>query len=343
MPKKYDNIRIVEVDGSLLLGASGYRIFTMDESGSSKYVAKIDDPVHAFLSKFSRTRRMFRAEVHRLLTLSNGNRICIARKGIFLQEKDSKHFVKTFRVPRGSRPMNICEDSDGAIYFGEYYPNPERGEVHVYGSFDGCHTWQIVYTFGAGTIRHIHGIYKDPWSGKLWITTGDENGECLIAFTDDRFRTVTIAAGGDQRYRTCTLLFLEDRIIYGTDSPCRINSIYSMSRKDYALTELKRVQGSVINSCMTGDHLFVSTTVEPSEVNTDRDSYLWYSYKGLEWKIIARYKKDKLNINLFQFGNIRFPHYRNTPASALYFSGHALEEIDGCTVEIDFNELSENR
>ena len=75
----------------------------------------------------------------------------------------------------------------------------------------------------------------------------------------------------------------------------------------------------------------VSTTVEPSKVNKDNYSHLWYSEDGHHWEEVAKYKKDWLPKIYFQFGSIRFPYYEGE-SDELIFTGRALKGIDGKTV-----------
>ena len=330
----HKNIRILEVNPTFLIGASGYKLYRLYDRDRVLF-SKLNDTKYSFLSNFRLLSRLFRTEIHCYRTLKNNTGICIAKKGIFLENKITGKFEKTFNILRGSKPMTICEDNEGNIFFGEYFNNTNRDEVNVYASFDGGENWEVVYTFLAKSIRHIHGIHLDPYTGFLWITTGDEDGECIIAFTKDKFKTLEIVARGGQEFRACNLLFLKSNIVFGTDSPYIENFIRNLNRNDFSFQNLKQVEGSIINACQIGEICVISTTVEPSNVNNDRFSYLWISENGYEWSQIACFKKDIYNMHLFQFGNIRFPKYQTLNNKSLFFSGHALKGIDGHSIEIN--------
>lgn len=334
LAKFHKNIRIMEVNSDFLIGASGYKLYKLT-NGKRVFFSNLIDAKYSFLSKFRLISRILRAEIRCYRTLSNNKGICVAKTGIFLENKVTGKFDKVFNILSGSRPMTLCEDREGNIFFGEYFKNKNRREVNVFVSFDRGENWKVAYTFLANTIGHIHGIHLDPYTGFLWITTGDENGECIIACTKDKFKTLEIIAKGDQEYRTCNLLFLENRIIYGTDSPNVENYIKAIDRTDISIQNLQKVQGSVINACQIGNICVISTTVEPSNINKDKFSYIWISGNGYEWSQIACFKKDMHNMHLFQFGNIRFPYYHNPDTKSLFFSGHALERIDGHSVELE--------
>jgi len=328
----YRNIRILEVNSTFLIGASGYRLYKII-NGECILFAKLKDCKFALLSKIKLTRRLFRAEVHEYKSLKNNNGICIAKKGIFLENKTTGKFEKVFHILRGSRPMTLCEDQNGNLFFGEYYSNQNRREVHIYSSSDSGKSWTVIYTFPSKMIRHIHSIQLDPYTGFLWIATGDKDGECIIAYTKDGFQSLEIVAKGGQEFRTCKFLFFKEKIVYGSDSPYIENYIKAINRSDNSIQPLQKVQGSVINACQIGSKGIISTTVEPSEINRERNSYLWISDDSIKWFQVCSYKKDFYNGSLFQFGSIRFPHYNIPESDSIFFSGHALSKIDGHSTE----------
>jgi hypothetical protein len=103
----------------------------------------------------------------------------------------------------------ICEDQEGWTYFGEYFMNPARGEVHIFRLDPALKTWEIAHTFQAGEVRHVHGIYRDPYDTQaLWITSGDAMGECYLYRTRDRFTTVERIGEGTQLWRAVRLFCL---------------------------------------------------------------------------------------------------------------------------------------
>lgn len=84
-----------------------------------------------------------------------------------------------------------------------------------------------------------------------------------------------------------------------------------------------------------GDVSFLSTTVEPSEVNKDKYAHLWVTKDGMHWEERYKAKKDWLPA-IFQFGTFEFPQYYGIEKlERLYFSGRALKGLDGKTTYID--------
>lgn len=321
--------KILNVAINQRLYGRGYKL--LDDNANYK----LADSEYALPSRFSLTRRLLRAEITGLYSLSNGDHLAIAKKGLFLQKGGQGNFEKCFAMPRGSKPLSICIAPSGNLYFGEYFQNMEKHAVHIYRSEDNAQTWQIVYTFTEGEINHIHGLFYDQYTNRIWVATGDRENECIIGYTEDEFKTFKKVFRGGQEYRTCQLFFYKDFIVFGTDTQYEQNVIKMFDRKTLEITELQEVQGSVIKGGQVGEVAFISTTVEPSKVNTDKYAHLWVTKDGLHWEERYKAKKDWLPF-IFQFGTFEFPQYSGIDKlERLYFSGRALKGLDGKTTYID--------
>ena len=336
------NIRILEVNSDYLIGVDGYYFHKFDlKTKKWSFISKIESKYTPF-AKYSLIRRLLRVEVTKLYSFANGEMFCIAKKGIYRIDKESGNFKKCFHIRRGSRPLSLCQDKNGTIYFGEYFANVDKKPVHIYKSSDNGDSWTVAYTFRAKEINHIHGIYLDKYSDKIWVVTGDRDQECIIGYTENGFKSLKIVFRGGQEYRTCGLLFYPDFIVFATDSQYIKNKIKYFDRKNLKLTEIDEIQGSCIYTAQCGNVSLMSTTIEPSAVNLDQNSYLWISFNGKKWIQMTYFKKDFLPKTLFQFGSIRFPNYQleQTELTKLYFTGRALEKVDGSTVSIEIKNLN---
>lgn len=297
---------------------------------------RIIDWKFCLLSFFGLTRRFFRAELTGLYQLENCDRIAVAKKGLFLQKGGKGDFVKCYAMPRGSRPLNICIAPSGKLFFGEYFQNMEKQAVNIYCSEDNARTWHVAFTFAVGNINHIHGLFFDKYTNRIWVATGDRENECIIGYSEDEFMTFVEVFRGGQEYRTCQLFFYKEFIAFGTDTQYQQNVIKKIDRKTLEITELQKVQGSVIKGGQVGDVAFISTTVEPSEVNVDKWAHLWVTKDGLQWEEKYKAKKDWLPTTLFQFGTFEFPQYYDIEKlERLYFSGRALKGHDGRSTFIE--------
>lgn len=321
--------------------AEGYKLYCYNPlSEKKKFFSRLKDGKYAFLSSFRLTRRLFRAEITHLYHFQNDNWMCIAKKALFKLNKRNGLFEKCHDIEKGSRPMNLCQSDDGTIYYGEYCYNPKRKPMRIFQSKDDGDTWTVAYSFGEGEINHIHGIFNDPYTGRLWVATGDDDKACIFGYTEDGFKSFVKRYEGTQQYRVCVPLFTKDEIIFATDSQYEQNYIRSINRATGKVTNIQPIQGSGIYAVQNGNLMMVSTTVEPSKVNLDRSSHLWYSFDGHHWKEMVSYKKDCLKETYFQFGSIRFPHYENE-SDFIVFSGRALKGLDGKSMIIPVKDLIE--
>ena len=323
---------VLYIGQSFWVLSKGYNVYIYYlKDGHIAFYSHLSDFKNRLLSRINITRRLFRSEITHLYHFQNDNWMCIAKKGIFRYDEGSKLFKKCCDIEKGSRPMNLCQAHDGTIYYGEYCYNPDRKPMRIYQSKDNGDTWSVVYEFKNGEINHIHGIFNDPYTGRLWVATGDDDKACIFGYTEDGFKTLIREYKGSQQYRVCVPLFTKDEIIFATDSQYEQNYIRAIDRKTGEVRNLQPIQGSGIYAVQFGNRMMVSTTVEPSKVNKDNYSHLWYSEDGHHWEEIAKYKKDWLPKTYFQFGSIRFPYYEGE-SDELVFTGRALKGIDGRTV-----------
>ena len=329
------NFRALIVVDDGIIGAKGYRIckYNFDNHKIIKET-HVKDRKYSLLSRFFLTRRFFRAEITNLYRLSGNTQLLIAKKGIFRKGEKASFFSKCFSIPRGSRPMNLCVDNKENIFWGEYFSNFMKNAVSIYGSFDKGNTWNIVYTFEQGSINHIHGIFYDVFTCNKWIVTGDRENECIIGYSEDDFNTIIEVFRGGQEYRTCSLLFYKDYIIYATDSQYIQNKIKKIDRITLEISDLLTIEGSGIYMSKNSKYAFASTTVEPSDINLSKYSHLYIAENdGLQWREVIKFKKDMWHKLAFQFGSIQFPTYNTKDNNhCIVYSGRSLKNIDGTTI-----------
>lgn len=335
------NKKVLRVDNDGLVAVKGYTLYRR-KNGAGKWerYARIDDGINSLLAMVPLSRRLTRAEITRCYKLRDGSELCIARKGIFRLGAGESRMVKVFNVKRGSRPMNICENVDGTLFFGEYFANMEKKSVHIYRSTDSGNTWDICYTFPEGNINHVHGIFFDPYTNRMWFATGDRENECIIGYSEDGFRTTTEVFRGGQDYRSCVLFFYKDFIVFGTDSQYQQNILKYFTRETLEINEICKVQGPVIKGVQAGDISIISTDVEPSDVNRTKNAYVWITFDGLNWEELCHAEKDFLNPTLFQFGVFDLPQYApDYKGNKLFATGKALKKCGNDTLVFETDKL----
>ena len=297
--------RVHYVNNDYIILSRGNKLFESKDNGITwKKIIEIPlDLKCKILNSNELLSRLMRQGVHCVEML--GENIVFAAYGqIYCYLVKEQKLNTPYKIARGTRPLVLCNYKNHTLYFGEYFSNKERSGVEIFASSDGC-KWDSVYRFSG--IRHIHGVFSDPYSDSIWITTGDNDRECGIFVTNDQFKTVTKVDGGSQQLRAIQLLFTDIYIYFGTDTPDEINHIYRLDKKTGSIHRIQKVDSSVFWGCKVGDYLFFSTTVEHSNINLIKYAQIWRSSKGEIFERIDSFKKDIWNLRLFQYGQVFFP------------------------------------
>jgi hypothetical protein len=200
--------------------------------------------------------------------LSNGHLVATVGRWLFASRDRGGSWSMVHELPASSGPMgvlptSVCEH-DGRVYLAEYPLTGESARILV--SDDGGFTWSTFLS--TADVRHFHGVFADPYTGKLWATTGDSDDESAIGRIDGgEFRPV---GSGSQRWRCVGLVFTEEYLLWGMD--CSF-------AEQIALLRLPR-------SALTGD----SPEPEPEVVGTT-DATVFYAETlrtgGETWTIIS--------------------------------------------------------
>ncbi len=311
----FPRLRVLAWSGDVLYAARGYGLlrgrFT-DHSVQWQAVARYVPAWWRNLSTASRLGfRLFRDGFHALAALPSGHLVGAVPGAIVTVAPGQTEFRATHQVLRGTRPLHIASAPNGRFFWGEYFDNRYRDEVHIYASEDCGASWGIAHTFPKGSIRHVHNIVYDGWSDCLWVLTGDDGTECRILRASCDFRNVDMVLGGDQQTRAVALLPRPDGLYFASDTPREANHVYRLDRGG-TLHKLAALSSSCIYGCRVGENIFFSTMVEPSAVNSDSIVRLYGSADGFEWHTLLQWRKDFWPMGLFQYGNAIFPDGENT-------------------------------
>lgn len=271
-------------------GRSWEKIFKL---GSKSFVESIIYNSHLL-------SRLFRKGIHHFNLDKQGRNAILFDKQVAVLE-DGK--LANCHVIKGSRPLSL-DEIGGEFVFGEYRSNPERSPIGIYGVNSTNRLYKKAEITG---VRHIHGIYEDSYTDKVWVTTGDNDEEAAIYATDVSFTNMDKVLEGSQQTRAIKLLFDENYIYFGSDAPHEVNYLYRMNRFSRQIEKLVEVGSSVFHGCKVGNWMFFSTAVEPSKVNETKFSEIWASPDGTTWKCIFKVKKDLWSMRYFQYGQIFFP------------------------------------
>ncbi len=326
----YRGIRVLAWDGDVLYGCRGYQLHCLNLRFNALPVAEWQlvasyDPAwwRSLTSRAIITQRLVRDGFHALAILQakddertasqtkHPTIIAAVPGAIVTRTPASNRFRATHKIRRGTRPLHITAVADGTIYWGEYFDNRERAEVHIYASSDRGETWHIAHTFRAGAIRHVHNIIYDRWADCLWILTGDEGSECKILRASCNLRCVEEVLSGNQQARAVAAVPTPDALYLSTDTPFEKNHVLRMDRGG-KVDSIADLESSSIFGCRVGNAIFFTTMVEPSSVNRSREVHLVGSGDQVEWKLLGRWKKDMVSMRYFQYGNAILPDGYNS-------------------------------
>lgn len=208
------------------------------------------------------------------MTVNEAGHICAFSSGRMWNSNNfGKKFQMTMKLPyfgisigRGIMSTGLFQLNNEEFLFGEYFNNPERTRVKIYKYITKEMRWENVYQFSPGLIRHIHAIQRDPYTGKLWICTGDEDKEPMIGWSEDCFKTITPIGQGSQKWRACQLVFTEQSVFWGTDTGSSdFGGVYRWDKAKKEVELLHHVNGAIF----FGTRLMNGTIV----LSTDREGF----------------------------------------------------------------------
>lgn len=289
------------------------------------------DAKHATLSKSRILRRLLRLDKSNAVFNCERDSVIVFYRGAGwrydIGTGDLDH-VMTFRQCRNALHQGVCVSRAG-IFVGEYGSNPTRDGVPVWGSYDGGRSWRIVYEFPAGKVRHVHGVYSDPYTDDIWITTGDNDSESYLARTDPAFKSISFSGDGSQASRAVGLMFREDAIFWGMDSPLQDCYLLRMDRHSGQIVPVRRFEGPIwYTKTLEDGAQLLQTTVEVGPGVKSSDSHVYVSNDLLEWRRIASYRKDRWPMPYFKYGVIGFADGHQSRSDFVMF-GEGLTGLDG--------------
>ena len=309
---EFSNLRVLCWDKNNLYASRGYSLLKLEVRPDGldfiwQNAGVYRPPIRNRLAASTRlTSRLFRGGFHALAVLSSGHIVGAVPGRILTLAPGETGFRVTHNIVRGTRPLHITVAPNDHVFWGEYFDNPRRNEVYIYGSTDQGNHWDVAYAFPKGQIRHVHNIVYDRWENCYWVLTGDAGPECRILRASLDFAQVETVCSGTQQNRAAALIPTVDAVYWASDTPSEANHIYRLDRRG-SLANVAGNAGSSIYGCRVGDCMFFSTMVEPSPVNRARNVSLLGSADGQRWETLLQWKKDIWPMKLFQYGNAFLP------------------------------------
>jgi hypothetical protein len=333
--------RVVNVteDGTVYLGRN-YKVYAYKgDPDNLSLVARVPTPASRKpIEPFRLLCRLFRHEMRGFAVLPNGSRVVAPRQGLFYgaaDEIDVRPAAMPNTSPAIKPPMTLTVDSQSRLLWGEYWANKQRREVRICMSVDDGKSYDVIFTFKPGEIRHVHNIQEDPYDNCYWIFAGDHFKEPGIGRLSKDFKSFEWAIKGEQKHRAVNGFIFEDRIVYGTDSEKGPNGIYVLDKKTCKITKLCDTPGSSIFACKFGKWYTISTSVEYFEMHENNLATLWVSADADNFQQVFEAPKDIWSKRYFQFGGFVLPSGQSGK-DEIAFSGQAVRKYDNrvCIAEV---------
>ena len=319
-------------------GASGNTIVSTGrrfEAVVGGAVHRIAAPLHPPRSLGLRSRlfrRLLRLDGSNAVLNARGDGIVLAYQGVLLfYDLASRrlHRTGTLRQCRNVLHRGIAVSAQG-VYLGEYGGNPHRRPVPVHRSRDDGRSWDVAWEFPAGSIRHVHGVHRDPYTDRLWMPTGDRAGECYLVSADHDFRDVEWYGDGSQAWRAVSLFFEPDRIVWAMDSEYERSYLQVFDRRTATLRRGRAFPGPVWYGKRLADgRALLQTTVEIGPGVLREQACVFASSDLEEWREVGCFDKDAWPLRWCGFGVVGFADGRQTADDFVLF-GHALKGLGGC-------------
>ncbi len=317
--QKAKNLIVHEYDNEGNLFASrGLVVYKLRKGTKSFFkIARLKIGLSLFwFGNFSLFRKWLNKPECMELTVGNNGKMTAFSAGfLYFQNSHKNGFIRSLKLPyfgigigRGIMSTGILNLGNGCVYIGEYFRNQERASVHIYQSLDYGRNWNIAYTFPKGEIRHIHAIQRDPFTNKLWVCTGDEDKECMIAFSEDGFKSIEPIGSGSQQWRTCQLVFKKEAVYWGTDTGDEnVSGIYRWDKQSHELDKIYAITGAIFfGTKLKNGNLIMSTDREnfPNEKDDKTRLYMISDKDSVTEVECGKWKNKRPNFK-FSFAKSR--------------------------------------
>lgn len=172
-----------------------------------------------------RTTRGWKSAVERVVghfpsiavqAITDSDMVATSDRWVFRSADGGREWTVSASLPASSGLMGVLPTAlcshDGTVYLGEY-PLDGTTTPRIRRSDDHGQTWSTVTELDG--VRHVHAVQRDPFTGDLWVTTGDADAECQIGrLQGGEFRPV---GGGSQDWRAVSLVFTPSAVLWGMD------------------------------------------------------------------------------------------------------------------------------
>lgn len=290
---------------------------------------------------FSRIRvvsRLLRLNRINVLQISKTKLLIIYSNDVFVYELPTQTLTKVYHFPL-TRYVHTQSISihEGRIVIGEYGNIGRNKTVGALISLDGGETWSFRVLFGQGLVKNILAIKFDVYDKHYWVFTGDSESESGIYLFDLEFKLQKIVGKG-LAFRAISSFHLADKVVWLTNNPFETSLVQVYDRRSGTTSKGSSLPGPVWYSAQLGADVYCCTAAEDVAGAAGDNVYLLHSFDYLQWEVLYQFKKDRMNKRLFLYGLGTFPQMGEAN-STTYLNMDAVEDLDGCVIEIQRPDL----
>lgn len=269
-----------------------------------------------------------RPECIELFVSTTGNTLAMSAGHIWLLKPNTTNFIRVLTLEHygigdlGIRNNGMIKLTDKDWVLGEYFRNTDKGPVKLFHSADDGINWNNINTFQSRQIRHIHGVQKDPYTGELWVLTGDSDHEASIIRSSDKGKNLAKIGTGKQKWRATQIIFTPEDIYWGADVTRKRGNesgIYKWNKNTEQLTKLTDIDGAIFYSTILKNNLKVFSTVREGGKNElDEVTRLFFSKQDTQVKSIEIGDWDWKG----KYAKLRMQRTQNDPFLAFTILNH---------------------
>jgi hypothetical protein len=324
-----------------LLVTSTHLQVCVQSSQSSPTVIELPPTKFDFLGASRLARRALRLDKCNVFPIDQQCRaLILIRQGVVYKFDDCDGLRQTLKLRQSRNVLHtdFCQTKSGRLIFGEYGANAKRQPIPIYASDDDGESWCIAYQIPAGKAKHVHSVYADKYTNKIWIFTGDADGECWVIEANEDFSEVRYHGDGSQIYRACTAFFTSEKVVWAMDSPLQPSQTVHLDRQTGGVELHGSFPGPIWYGCeVVKSGYLLASTVEPGDSVTGDKAVIYFSEDLITWTKLTAFTKDLWPMGLFKFGVIGFSRGQRSDGS-FYIFGEALKGLDGRSLRCKIKE-----
>ena len=329
--KEIKNSEIIHFfSDDLLISSTGNKVMIKGVDGNISFKLPIKPYLWIFYF-FRLSRRLLRLDKMNVFIGAQKDEIIIFYRGIIYSYV---HFEGLKKIGKLSSGRNILHNAaartpSNKLIFGEYFGNNKNDPVNIYSLDLESKNLEVAYTFEKDLVRHIHSCYWDKFSKKIWVFTGDSDGECKVLVADENFSNVKILGDGSQKWRAVSAFFEKNEVYWLMDSPLETSCLIKYDRKENKIYSLQEFPSPIYYSLSFKDGGYlIATTHEPGPSVIGNTANIFYSDDLVEWKEVAKFEHDGWSLNYLKYGIIGFSAGPQTKNNFFIFC-EALKGMDG--------------